>query len=170
MHSARSLHAGVVLRAATVAVASLAAGCEGSTDAPVRPNDVVYPAPDARVGWDVTPFEETAQTDASRVPDVDAHDALDAAVCVSDAPTLCPATAPRYADVAPIIRARCATCHSGAADGPWPLDSYGHIADWQNEIRSELLRCTMPPLDASVALLPEERLTILTWLRCGLPM
>lgn len=153
-----------------VVVAPLVAGCEGSTGAPAPPNDVVYPAPDTRVGWDVTPFDGAVQTDASEVPDANARDAVDAAVCVSDAPTACPATAPRYADVAPIFRARCATCHGGTVGGPWPLDSYGHIADWQNEVRSELLRCSMPPLDASVALLPEERITILTWLRCGLPM
>lgn len=53
--------------------------------------------------------------------------------------------------------------------GPRPLDTYGHISDWQREVRDELVRCTMPPADAGVVFPAEERDAILTWLRCGLP-
>lgn len=85
------------------------------------------------------------------------------------APTACPDPAPKYADVAPVFAAKCATCHSGAADGPWPLADYDHVASWQGEIRSQLLSCSMPPPDAGASITDEERMLILTWLRCGAP-
>ena len=36
-------------------------------------------------------------------------------------------------------------------------------------IRDELLTCSMPPADSNDALPPEERDTILVWIRCGFP-
>ena len=87
-----------------------------------------------------------------------------------EAPTACPDPAPTFADVAPIFGERCVTpCHSGTPNGPWPLSRYEHIFDWQEDIRSHLLDCTMPPLDGGVAITTEERLAILNWIRCGLP-
>lgn len=89
--------------------------------------------------------------------------------CSVSAPTECPDPAPRYADVAPVLEAKCVTCHSGAAGGPWPLTDYPHVADWQSEVRSELLDCSMPPADAGASITDDERTLILTWLRCGAP-
>ena len=96
--------------------------------------------------------------------------AADAAVaCSVVAPTSCPTPAPAYADVSPIFAARCASCHSGAAGGPWPLDSYSTISDWRNEIRASLVDCSMPPADAGSALTDAERDTLVGWMNCGAP-
>ncbi|WP_224244574.1 c-type cytochrome [Hyalangium gracile] len=84
------------------------------------------------------------------------------------APTSCPEPAPRYADVAPIFQQRCVVCHNGSG-GPWPLDDYGHVSDWQDSIRDYVRECIMPPSDSGVTMTVEERVAILTWLRCGLP-
>ena len=92
-------------------------------------------------------------------------------ICESlQAPTECPQPPPTFAQVAPIIGERCATpCHSGTPNGPWPLARYEHIYDWQEDIRSRLLECTMPPLDGGVPITTDERRAILVWIRCGLP-
>ncbi|MEI9953480.1 MAG: hypothetical protein WDO74_31990 [Pseudomonadota bacterium] len=92
-----------------------------------------------------------------------------AAVCAPIAPTECPDPAPHYPDVAPIFARRCASCHTGIADAPWPLDNYEHIADWASVVRDELLRCSMPPADSGVTMAPVERDQILAWVRCGHP-
>lgn len=89
--------------------------------------------------------------------------------CSVKAPTACPNPAPRYADVLPIFQQRCTGCHSGVADGPWPLTEYEHIADWQDIIRGAMIDCSMPPPDAGVPMTNDERLAILTWIRCALP-
>lgn len=88
--------------------------------------------------------------------------------CAVEPPRACVEPAPTYGDVSPIFRDRCVICHAGMAGGPWPLTSYGHVADWQNEIRTHVSRCTMPPPDSGVAISDEERAEILMWLRCGL--
>ena len=90
--------------------------------------------------------------------------------CEVTAPTACPTPVPHYNDVAAIVEQRCATpCHSGIIDGPWPLTDYEHVADWADIVRAEVLACTMPPADSGVAITDEERLAILTWIRCGFP-
>jgi hypothetical protein len=43
----------------------------------------------------------------------------------------------------------------------WPLTTYSHVADWHDEIRSEMLKCSMPPPDAGIAMPDEERERIL---------
>ena len=91
------------------------------------------------------------------------------AVCTATAPTECADSVLRYGDVALIFERRCASCHNGVADGPWPLDNYEHVADWALVVRDELLRCAMPPANSGVTLTPEERERILTWVRCGYP-
>ncbi len=114
--------------------------------------------------------DATLDVSADAAVDAMANVSADAATaCRVDAPTACPDASPRYADLVPIFRRRCVTCHDGTTEGPWPLDTYGHISDWQREVRDELLRCTMPPADAGVEFPAEERDAILTWLRCGLP-
>ena len=91
------------------------------------------------------------------------------AVCAPIAPTECLESAPHYPDVAPIFARRCASCHTGIGDAPWPLDNYEHVVDWASFIRDELLRCSMPPSDSDVSMKPDERDEILVWLRCGYP-
>jgi len=89
--------------------------------------------------------------------------------CVVTAPTECPEPAPRWANVAPIFESRCASCHDGQPFNPWPLDSYEHVADWHDVVRDMLLNCTMPPVDSDEKLPPDERDTVLVWIRCGFP-
>jgi uncharacterized membrane protein len=91
-------------------------------------------------------------------------------VCSVSAPTACPDPSPHYADVAPIINQRCVEpCHSGLPEGPWPLTDYEHVADWADVVRTDLIGCLMPPADGGVSMADEERLAILTWIRCGFP-
>jgi hypothetical protein len=105
----------------------------------------------------------------------DAGPTLDAAPsppkdCKATAPTACTKPAPRYADVEPIFAQRCTICHDVSnPDGHWPLTSYQHVADWNIEIRDQVLKCTMPPPVAAVPITLEERERILLWLRCGFP-
>lgn len=74
----------------------------------------------------------------------------------------------RYADVAPIFAKHCTTCHDGQ-HGQWPLTSYQHVADWFGEIRAQMVSCTMPPVAESAGMPLSDRMTILTWIRCGFP-
>jgi uncharacterized membrane protein len=93
------------------------------------------------------------------------------------APLACDVTLPKscsdmslgWADVEPIFEQRCIGCHSGDPGGPWPLTSYGHVADWANEIRAQMAACSMPPSDAGIAMPTDEREKILLWVRCGAP-
>jgi uncharacterized membrane protein len=90
-------------------------------------------------------------------------------VCTVQAPTACTAPELAWVDVAPIFDTRCKECHTGASRDPWPLDTYAHVADWWDVVRDELVSCTMPPSNAEDPMLPEERDTILMWIRCGFP-
>jgi len=143
-------------------------GALSACDAPAPRADAArdFPAVDTPAPFDQTPIEDigAAHVDAG---------AIDLAAdtrptCAVDAPTACPPTPPRFADVEPIIQARCINCHYGAIGGPWPLIGYDHVADWQDTIRDQILACSMPPADAG-ALSDDERDAILVWLRCGLP-
>lgn len=98
-----------------------------------------------------------------------ARDAAPAVACSVQAPTECPAPAPRYSDVAPIFKARCAVCHGASWTGQWPLDTYRHVVDWEDSIRAHLLACTMPPADSGVPMTDAERMQILNWIRCDAP-
>jgi len=88
--------------------------------------------------------------------------------CHAERVTECPEPAPVFADVAPIFRNVCASCHA-LPGGPWPLEDHTDIADWQDVIRDDLLTCAMPPPDAGVSLRDQDRQLILTWIRCGSP-
>jgi hypothetical protein len=107
--------------------------------------------------------------DATAPVDAAARDATPSVPCTAVAPTACPDPAPTYADVAPIIERRCSGCHSPQTIH-WPLDTYQHVADWQDTIRSMLLECAMPPADAGGPLPADESAVMLGFLRCGLPM
>jgi len=116
-----------------------------------------------------------ATVDAARDAGTDASEGADAAQdagtfsCDVAAPTACPDPAPRYADVAPIFTTRCVVCHAGNWNGPWPLNTYEHVADWRDTVRANLLDCTMPPRESGIPMTDEERLQILTWIRCNMP-
>lgn len=104
-------------------------------------------------------------------PSADAGSGGDPLTCTVTAPTSCPAPPPRYANVQAIIQQNCVgPCHSGVDPaGPWPLTDYQHVADWADLVRADLLTCAMPPADGGVTLPADDRLAILTWLRCGFP-
>jgi hypothetical protein len=89
--------------------------------------------------------------------------------CSLTAPTECPSSDLRYATVEPIFRERCVVCHAGMPGGPWPLNSYGHVASWRDTIRAALLTCAMPPADSGMIIPPEDSRLILEWIRCGMP-
>lgn len=91
------------------------------------------------------------------------------ASCEATAPTSCPDPSPVYADVEPLFQQYCVICHDDVAGGPWPLTAYKDVADWHDTIRADLLFCTMPPADAGVVMTLEDRMAILTWLKCGFP-
>lgn len=90
-------------------------------------------------------------------------------VCEVTAPTSCPSPAPAYADVQPIFREHCVPCHGGVSGGPWPLTDYVHVYDWKDDIRGDLVQCSMPPYDGGTPMPPAQRDAILVWLRCGAP-
>jgi hypothetical protein len=96
--------------------------------------------------------------------------------CLMSAPPNCPSPAPKYSDVQPILEQRCVTgCHDGTTIDPvvnapiWSLADYQSIFDWQMNIRSDILGCTMPPQDAGVPATVDELSKLLTWIVCGLP-
>jgi hypothetical protein len=111
--------------------------------------------------------------DASGLFDAGDDGTLDGGVfdvpCTVVPPTECPNPAPRFDDVAPIFKKRCATCHISDWTGPWPLDSYSHIADWAAEIRGQLGTCSMPPPEAGTPLPNDESEKIMTWILCKTP-
>jgi hypothetical protein len=91
-------------------------------------------------------------------------------MCDAVAPTECNDAGLTYAaDVKPIIDAHCVPCHYGQIGGPWPLTSYNDVADWQDTVRDDLVRCTMPPADAGTVMSTAEKQKVLDWLRCGYP-
>jgi hypothetical protein len=102
--------------------------------------------------------------------DADAGNAADPApfVCDVTAPSSCPEPAPTYATVEPILERRCIPCHDGRG-AEWPLTTYDSAADWYDTIRTMMLDCSMPPLDAGMPMPTSEREQLLTWIRCGYP-
>jgi hypothetical protein len=120
-------------------------------------------------GGGSTPVNESPGDDSAG-PDGGALDAAKAVYCQLSPPTSCPDPPLRYGDVEGIFRSRCTTpCHDDALGGPWPLTQWDDISDWRDAVRADLLDCTMPPPDAGVPMLLDERLAILGWIRCGLP-
>jgi len=89
--------------------------------------------------------------------------------CPSDLPASCPATgAPSYQnDVAPILAARCVSCHSaGGIEANVPLDTYTSVFGWRGPVLDQVYACKMPQ---GTPLAPAERQALLTWLVCGAP-
>lgn len=89
--------------------------------------------------------------------------------CPSDLPASCPASgAPSYQnDVAPILAARCVSCHSaGGIEANAPLDTYTAVYDRRGPVLDQVYACKMPQ---GTPLSPAERQALLTWLVCGAP-
>lgn len=159
---ARSLAMRMGLRVVScVALLDACASDDGKQERPTADSSTQNTDADADADTDAA-----IATDAGQGPDLDSG--TPAVACDVELPRACAEPAPTYADVSPIFEARCVICHAGMAGGPWPLTSYGHVADWQDEIRSHVSRCTMPPPDSGVAISDGERAEILMWLRCGL--
>lgn len=151
--------------------------CGGSSDGgagPAAPRDAA-PLPIDTAGG------PALITDAGGDPDADEppahHPAPDAGFEVGPPPPSCkPVETPecdigpaiRYGDVQPIFNQRCVSCHYGMTDGPWPLTRYEDIVDWGVLIREDLNACVMPPADSNVTLPEDEKIKILTWIKCGL--
>ena len=117
-------------------------------------------------GDDAAPSDDAGSVqDAEITPDAAALRA-----CEVEPPKECAEPKLHYADVAPIFSRRCTSCHNGTEDdGPWPLTSYQHVADWSGEIRAQMLVCTMPPPGSGIDMPVSERQKILSWIRCGFP-
>ena len=90
------------------------------------------------------------------------------AKCDAVAADTCANPMTRFSDVQPILQARCASCHTGARDAPWPFNTYENFTDWSDLVSADLVTCSMPPADAGV-MPAAERALILDWLRCGFP-
>jgi hypothetical protein len=90
--------------------------------------------------------------------------------CPQDLPAACPANPPSYqTDVAPMLAARCATCHSpGGAGSPFDFTTYDSVFANRSAILNQVYACNMPPKGAA-GLDPAQRQTLLGWLVCGAP-
>ncbi|MBX3414085.1 MAG: tetratricopeptide repeat protein [Pirellulales bacterium] len=62
-----------------------------------------------------------------------------------DTPVATPST---YADVAPILAARCAACHRAGQSAPFALATYDDAVQWSKMIREVVLERRMPPWHA----------------------
>jgi len=84
----------------------------------------------------------------------------------------CPSRAPSYAEVAPIIQARCVSCHSPTGVEPnRPYETYAELTapGVQIDILTQLRDCKMP-LPGTPSLSENERATLLAWLYCDAPL
>ncbi len=90
------------------------------------------------------------------------------AICPKDPPVDCPEPAPSYAaNVAPVMRTRCANCHQpGAIQEFVPFQTYEQVQAWQVGIKAMLEACMMPPADQPQPAVQEWR-AILGWIACG---
>ncbi len=145
--------------------------CDGSParapeTTPVADAEVVEDTDtDTSLATDTTPSPDAGDTGrpADSTPDTSPQ------ACDITAPTACPDPAPTFEVIEPIVDRTCVPCHFGAPEGPWPLDSYEHVTDWRDTIRSAMLDCSMPPPEEDIAMPDEERILILQWIRCGMP-
>src|SRR5258708_19061783 len=146
---------GTARRAMASGIAAAGVAISGCSAGDAHPSGARSPAPEAAI--DGSPVKEAG---SSRW---DAATSAPPPPCSVVAPTACPDPPPHYADVAPILQERCVGCHSGADGGPWALTDYDHVASWADAIQADLLDCSMPPLDAGVAMTADETSAILTW-------
>jgi hypothetical protein len=92
------------------------------------------------------------------------------ASCPNDLPESCPSPAPGWkSDVAPVIAARCASCHEeGGAASKQPLTSHAQVYSRKGAVLNQIYGCNMPP-EGATPLTAAERLAIEAWLVCGAP-
>jgi hypothetical protein len=89
-----------------------------------------------------------------------------------DASATCSTNAGFDNTIAPILAKSCMkNCHDGSPDAAWPLTDYDDVQAWTTFISQDLLRCTMPPVNAGpdYPITREDRETILNWIVCGAP-
>jgi len=94
-------------------------------------------------------------------------------------PTPAASGAPTFsADVAPILYARCVTCHRPGEVAPMSLITYKDVRPWASSIREKVMSRTMPPWHADrqygtfrneQSLTPNEIDTIVKWASAGAP-
>jgi len=146
------------------------AACSSSSNAPVEPRDGQADAVDA--SDDQTAVDAgTGAEDKDRDAGSGADATVVAFVCDVQNVTSCPTPPVKYGDVKPIFDRHCNTCHSSQWTGPWPLTEYEDVSDWQDDIRTDVLNCSMPMADGGVpvTITNEERQKILSFIVCGLP-
>lgn len=90
--------------------------------------------------------------------------------CPNDLPASCPDPAPTWTkDVAPVIAARCASCHAtGGVAADKPLTDHAEVFARKGSVLNQIHACKMP-LEGSTPLTTAERLAIEGWLVCGAP-
>ncbi len=88
--------------------------------------------------------------------------------CPNDLPPSCPSPAPGWAqDVAPVIEARCATCHAkGGVAADKPLTTYAEVFSRKGAVLNQIHACKMPQASAP-QLSAAERAAVQEWLVCG---
>lgn len=89
--------------------------------------------------------------------------------CPNDLPDAC-ANAPSYTnDVAPVVAAHCASCHSpGGVEGNHDFTTYQGIYQERSRVLPQVFGCRMPPGSAA-PLSQSDRAVLLSWLVCGAP-
>jgi hypothetical protein len=90
--------------------------------------------------------------------------------CPNDLPASCPSPAPGWAkDVAPVIAARCATCHvAGGVAADKPLTTHAEVFARKSAVLNQVHACKMPQPGAP-PLATAERAALQGWLVCGAP-
>lgn len=96
-----------------------------------------------------------------------------AAACKPGLPTTdtCAASAPSYAaDIAPLVHARCLSCHfAGNSNSSVVLETQAEIRQQTQLVETQVYRCSMPPPGDATPLADSERMELLQWLVCGAP-
>ena len=81
-------------------------------------------------------------------------------------------------EVAPILQAKCESCHRPGQVGPFPLQTYDHARRWAAMIGETVEKKRMPPWHADPrhgdfandrSLSPLQRATVLAWVKQGAP-
>jgi hypothetical protein len=103
------------------------------------------------------------------------------AVAVPEAsplPISWPAAVSYDKEVAPILAAKCGSCHREGDTAPFAMSSHRKVAGWAKMIEEVLLTDRMPPgqsapgfgpFEQERGLTPEEKRTLVAWVRAGAP-